>query len=494
MTIHRTIHRTVLSILTFLLAVQTLSSQVEPGSTLSLEQCRRLALSNNKLLRRTQHQIEAAGYDRSQAFAAYLPSIDFEGAYAYNQKEISMFSSDQLLPIKNFDPQKGSYEFALVTNPATGQPVMVDGKPVPQQVAFLPKDALTYNIHNVFFGAVTLTQPVFMGGKIVAMNKIASLAEDLARARRDSQAQDVVYAVDAAYWQIVSLHAKHELAVSYVNLLDTLSHNVEAMLREGVATQRDLLTVNVRLNSAKVDLLKVKNGLELSRMALSHLCGIPIHTPYLLADENADAIAQVAELPAAPVDIDEVYQRRDDLRQLRLAVDILGQKEKVARADMLPSLALVGAYSFSNPNLFNGFSRRFGGAFSVGAVLKVPIWHWGANYNKVRSARAQTAAMRMQLEDARELVDLQVQQATYKTSEAYETLRATRANLSEADENLRCADLGFRDGVMTVDNVMEAQTAWLKAHSEDIDARIDLYLCNVYLSKVLGTLSTSEIR
>ena len=160
---------------------------------------------------------------------------------------------------------------------------------------------------------------------------------------------------------------------------------------------------------------------------------------------------------------------------------------------MLPTLALVGAYSFSNPNVFDGFKNRFAGAFSVGAMLKVPLWHWGGNYNKLRAAKAETEALKMELENAREMIDLQVSQAGFKADEAVKTCRMTASNLAEADENLRCASLGFKDGVMTVDDVMEAQTGWLKAHSEDIDARIDLYLCDVYLSKVLGTLSTPSL-
>lgn len=119
----------------------------------------------------------------------------------------------------------------------------------------------------------------------------------------------------------------------------------------------------------------------------------------------------------------------------------------------------------------------------------MPIWHWGGNYNKYRAAKAQTLAAQLELDNAKDLVDLQVNQASFKAQEAFKTYRMTESNLEEADENLRCADVGFRDGVMTIDNVMEAQTAWLKAHSENIDARIDIYLCDVYLSKVLGQLT-----
>ena len=94
----------------------------------------------------------------------------------------------------------------------------------------------------------------------------------------------------------------------------------------------------------------------------------------------------------------------------------------------------------------------------------------------------------LELEEAKEKIELQVSQASYKTAEAAKTLRTTESNLSKADENLRQAQLGYKEGVMTLDNVMAAQTAWLKANSENIDAEIDVQLCNVYLSKVTGTL------
>lgn len=382
------------------------TATVPEGSVLSLEQCREMALSNNKNLRKSAQQIKVAGYEKDQAFAAYLPALDFAGGYMYNQKGVSVFGSDQLLPVKTFNLEKQDYEFGLVKNPVTGEPVLVDGKPIPEQMAYLPKEALSYDLHNVFFGAVTLTQPIFMGGKIVAMNKITGYAEDLARAMHDNTAQDVVYAVDAAYWQVVSLKAKQKLAVSYVNLLDTLSRNVSLMVEQGVATKRDQLTVDVKLNSAQVDLTKVDNGLVLSRMALAQVCGLPVHSVFSLADEDADAITATAPI-AKSYNMQEVYASREDLRALELGVKIYKEKENVARSSMMPNLALVGSYSFSNPNMFNGFEKKFSGMFSVGAMLTVPIWHWGGNYNKVRAAKAQTVAARLELDNAKELVDLQ---------------------------------------------------------------------------------------
>mgnify|MGYP002605078039 CR=1 FL=1 len=454
----------------------------------SLDSCRSMALSSNKQLMMTRRAIDKAHYQKEEAFAAYLPAIDFNGGYIYNQREVSIFDSDQLLPTKTFNPATGTYDFNIVTNPATGAPIKTpDGQFIPSTVALIPKEAMTYNIHNVFFGAITLTQPVFMGGKIVAMNRITRDAELLARQLHNNEVEDVIYAVDAAYWQVVSLKAKYRLATSYVDMLDSLSRNIHLMFDQGVVTKADVLSVDVKLNSARVDLTKVENGLVLSRMALAQVCGLPVNTVFPLADEDRELAGNI-DCPVPVYDMNEVYARRPDLEALRLGVQIAGHKKSLARSAMLPTVAVVGAYSFSNPNMFNGFKRRFNGAFSVGATVSIPLWHWGGNYNKYRAAAVDESVMQLQLEDARTMVDLQVRQAAFKTTEAYKTYNTTCDNLARADENLRCATLAFAEGMATTELVLEAQTAWLKAHSEQIDAMIDVRLCDVYLSKCLGTL------
>lgn len=464
------------------------SAPVSTAETYSLDSCRAMALSNNKELMVKAERVRQAGYQRKQAFAAYLPALDFAGGYTYNQKKLSLFDSDQLLPTKSFNLATQSYEFNVVTNPITHQPVTTpDGTPIPSEVALIPREAMEFDIHNVFFGAVTLTQPIYMGGKIVAMNRLAKIQEEANRMLQENESQNVIYAVDAAYWTVVSLNAKYRLAKSYVNLLDTLDRNVKLMLDQGVATRSDLLSVDVKLNEANVDLLKVENGLSLSRMALAQICGLPVHSDINVADEGVAQAIPSAEI-ATRYNMEEVYSRRPDLRALEMASEATVQQKRVALSEMLPNIALIGSYSFTNPNMFDGFKNRFGGAFSVGVMVKIPLWHWGGNYNGYRAARSAETISKIQVADAREKIDLQVSQAAYKAQEAVKTYLATESNLAKAQENLRTATLGFREGVITTDDVMAAQTAWLKAHSENIDAMIDVKLCDVYLSKVLGTL------
>ncbi|MBQ7854447.1 MAG: TolC family protein [Muribaculaceae bacterium] len=466
-----------------------IESVIQIQGAVSLDSCRAMALRNNKQMLINATRIEGAEYQREVARAAYFPSIDFVGGYTYNQKELSIFDSDQMLPVKTFNPATGSYEFTIAKNPITGEPITSpDGRPVPQEVALIPKEAMTYNTHNLFFGALTLTQPVYMGGKIKALNRITEYSTQMAEMQHQRDAEDIIYNVDVAYWQVVSLDAKERLAESYVSLLDTLSRNVKAMWREGVATRSDTLMVRVKLNQAQVDLSKVKDMLSLSRMALAQLCGLPIDSPLRLVDENRQDILSATPLLPQGYDLQQVYDRRNDMRQLELGAKMAQQQSKIEFASMLPNVALIGAYTFSNPNMFNGFKRNFDGNFSVGVMVTVPLWHSGGNYYKYKAAQTNETIMQLNIADAKDKIALQVRQASFKAQEAVKTYKMTLENLASAKENLRQAQIGFREGVMTIDNVMEAQTAWLKANSECLDAQIEVQLCNTYLLKVLGLL------
>lgn len=474
--------RTLLSITAIITAVAGYAQ-----STVSIDSCRSMALHNNKAIRIAEENIRGAGYLKDAAKAAYLPGIDFSGGYAFNQHQIALLGEDAKLPTMSFDPKTMSYNYNLLTG-ADGKPVMnpATGQPIPSEVAVIPKEAMTYDTHNVFFGAFTLLQPIYLGGSIRALNQIAKHGESMARSLKQVAEQDVLLNVDEAYWQVVSLVEKRNLAQSFVNLVDSLRSNVNDMLAEGVATKSDVLNVEVKYNEACIMLTKVDNGLSLSRMALAQICGLPVDTQMTLDDEASDNISTDMTMPSD--NMQDVYARRADLEVLRKGIDLLKSKEDLSLASMLPKVEAFGAYSFSNPNVIDGFKKKFGGGFSVGAMLTVPLWHWGGNYNKYRASKSQTAAQKLLLEDMEEKVSLQVSQARYSYNEAFKTYNMTQNNMKSAEENLSNAQYAFKEGVLTTDDVIAAQTAWLKAKSEVIDAQIGIRLCHTYLSKVTGTL------
>ena len=462
-------------------------SMVASSQVVTLDSCRHMALRNNKEIQQASLAIEKAGYQRKEAAAAYLPQFDLTAGYIYNSRKVSLIKEDQMLPTKSFNLQTGAYDYNLVIDPRTGAPLQLEnGQYVPATIALLPKSGLTYNIHNLMGGALTVTQPIYMGGKITAMNQITDLAQQLAHEMRESKVEEVIYNVDAAYWQVVSLCAKQKLARSYVELVQHLDDDVKAMVGEGVATRANQLAVDVKLNEANVDLTKVDNGVTLSRMLLAQLCGLPVNTMMTLADEGHDEL----NLSLAPsnFNLNEVYDKRHDVRSLVLATKIYDQQVKVARSEMMPKLAAVAALHATNPNSYDGFENRFGAAFSVGATLTMPLWHWGGLSNKVKAAQVDANVKRLELDDAKEKIELQVNQAMFRYQEAFKTWEATKANMAQAEENMRIANLAFKEGMGTLDEVLAAQTAWLKANSEKIDAEIDVQMTHEYLNKVMGNM------
>ena len=459
----------------------------------TLDSCRNMAINNNKQIRIDNEKIKAAGYEKKSAFANYLPGFDAVGGYMYNSKEISLLSDKQKEQLSNAGTNTLApiMQQIIAQHPELGPQLQQLGAGIINSVNGAGQslvNALRTNTTNMFGGAITLTQPIYMGGKIRAYNQITKYAEELAKTQKSTAVKDLVFQTDEIYWQVVSLVYKKKLAESYADLLDSLYQNVEAMIAEGVATQSDGLTVAVKQNEAQITLTKVSDGLSLSKMLLAQICGLPINMPYTLADEIEELHEENLPTPTNPINMDEVYANRSEIQSLTLATEIYKQKQKVALSAMLPNLALTGSYMFSNPNVFNSFEKRVDGFFNVGVMLKIPVFHWGKDFYKVKAAKTERNIALLNLEEAKEKIELQVNQATFKVNEANKKLIMTRKNMEKAEENLRNAQIGFEEGVLTTDNVLEAQTAWLQAQSEKIDAEIDVRLCEVYLSKAMGLM------
>ena len=478
----------------FLFFLLTTTFSLKSQGILSLDSCRALAIANNKELLISGEKINAAHYQNKAAFTNYLPNFSATGAYMRNQKEFSLLNSDQKAALSGLGnsisgPLQQAAQVIGQLHPELA-PVLsqLGGAIVPalNEAGSSIVDAFRTDTRNVYAGAITLTQPLYMGGKIRAYNKITKYAEELARQQHNSGMQEVILSTDQAYWQVISLVNKKKLAESYLKLLQKLDSDVEKMIAEGVATKADGLSVRVKVNEAEMTLTKVEDGLSLSRMLLCQLCGIDLSTPVVLADEDID------DIPLMPVttdfEVETAYANRPEIRSLELATKIYQQKINVTRSEHLPSLALMGNYMVTNPSVFNSFENKFKGMWNVGIMLQLPIWHWGEGLSKVKAAKAEARIAQYQLEDAKEKIELQVNQSAFKVNEAAKKLTMAKKNLEKADENLRYATLGFEEGVIAPSNVLEAHTAWLSAQSEKIDAQIDVKLTEIYLQKSLGTL------
>ena len=295
----------------------------------------------------------------------------------------------------------------------------------------------------------------------------------------------------------MALHSKKKLAEGYKTLVEKLESDVEQLVKEGMATKADLLSVKVKVNEAGVTLIQVNNGIELSRMNLCRICGLDMDEP-IDVEDNMDNKTSIADFDdnvdmsnqSADYMVQQAEGNRKELQALELQNKIYDEKIKLARAEYLPKVALMGGYLASNPSVFNSFERKMKGLWNVGITLNVPILTWGDRSYKVKAAKAEACMHRYETEEVKEKIELQVNQCRQKLQESQERYQTTLRSVDEAEENLRYANHGMKEGVITLSNVMEAQTAWLKAKSEWVNAQVDVRLANLYLKKAIGTINT----
>lgn len=471
---------------------------------LTLDECRQMAVENNNSLKTAQQKIKVAGYDRNIALANYFPKITATGTYMYTSRDWKLIDDDKAAVIQNAGTTLQNDVTNKMMQIMSDKDVMtkymtdaafkklIDGlqttdiatpiNAIGQHIT----DALTLDMHNLCGAVVSVQQPVFMGGKIVASNQMAKYAEELAQSQYDAEHAQVLADIEQAYWQIVSIAAKKNLAENYADLLRQMGKDVDALVAEGFATPSDALTIKVKMNEAEMLYTKATNGLALAKMLLCKECGLPLNSEITLADETLDAIPVPQMSPV--ISDEEVYAARPEIRSLDLAKKIYDKKVAVVRADGLPTVAVMANYAVTNPNVFNGFQNKFGGFFSAGVLVNVPIFHGTEAIQKTKKAKAEAALTQYRLDDAKEMISLQVAQLRQQEGEALEKLTMAESNLENAEENLRVATAGWNEGMIASNVVLQAQTAWLQAHSECIETGVELQMCSVNLAKAEGRL------
>ena len=469
--------------------------ELHAQQVLTLEQCREKALESNKGLKMSEEKKVETENLQKVALWQMLPKIGATGGYTWMEKNINLLSEEQKDRINNMGttvqnnldqsireetanlPIGGEFIGDLLTNILNNTDLSSSLNNIGHDIT----QGLETNTHNTTFGVVTLTQPIYLGGKLLALYKTASLLNHLSGIEYDKKKEETLIAVDEAYWQVLSVKHKKELAEKYAALLDTLNHNVEELVAAEMATKGDLAKVRVKYNEAQMSLTKATNGLALAKMLLAQRCGMPLDSDF----DISESIPTLALTQNQDIDMEEVWQNRREMQMLRISDSISQQGVRIAASSLKPNIAFTGGYLFSNPNLFNGFQNEWGGTFMAGVAVNVPILHPGGIYS-VKAAKAKRREISYQIEEAQEMIELQVNKIKYELELAYKKIDQAQSNLVQAEENLRLADESFKAGMCSSSDLMAAQTAWVSAKSDVLDAEIEIEMNSVYLKQAIG--------
>ena len=463
----------------FLLTAGTVLAQPQKRF-LTLEQCRIIALDSSAILRNAQLMEEKTELDRKAVITNFLPKFSGYGLYLWTSESFDYDFSGGALPV--YKNVYGNLVPDLMKDPA-GNIVYNNGIPVFNQYAVIPPMTLSVDLANTVTAGVSVTQPVFMGGKIISGYRMAALGTEMARLNSELKAEEVTVSVDEAYWLYVKTCKLLETAESLDSTVSEVYRFVEDAIDVGMATSTDLVKVEVQRNNAALALAKARNGKRLSMMNLCHILGLPLTTE-IEVDQSGFSLDSTAVPESIALDSDSI-ENRADYRLLAGQAELKRRNVDFVRSDFLPQLGVMASYGYSYGLKLMGETLLNQAGFTVMATLKVPIFAWGEGYLKIKSAKKEYEMARSELERLSGMMELERTKNSYAVSEAALQVRLAESSLKSAETNLKVCRDQYELGMETLVNVLEAQTQWSKCSSDYIEALADYKLsCTKYLKSI----------
>ncbi len=440
-----------------------LGSQLFAQNAMTLEECRKQAVEHNKELKKADYQRQEAVANQKTARAAYLPNVS-ASANAMYLPDVDGFS----IP-GGFLPTAASEEAAL------------NGEYTGLSNVWSPGMSLGLNNLSVLYGSVTLTQPVYVGGKIKNANKQADAGVQIYEHNYDLKYADIIEKTDQVYWNIASISANVKLAEKYIEMLSELEDQMNQMYELGLTPASEKLKVSVQKNEAELNLLKAKNGLKISKMYMNQILGQDLTTEI----EIVDSLSYDTKMMNLNNGIETALTNRDELGILQKQVEISKLDKKIALADFLPQVGISAGYSsYYVSDLVEDptFSPSFAGQITI------PIFHWGEGKHKQDAAKLKILQAQTELDNTNELISLEVQQVKIQIEEAYESIQIAKKNIKEAEESLDETKASFEVGLNTTTDVLNAQADWQGANSKLIEALAQFEVLQTSWQKVTGNL------
>lgn len=427
---HKLFIKGIMIISTLLLGVAA-SAQ---SKVLSLEECRKMALENNKKIISAQFQLDAAKANYEVSKTNALPTID-----------------------------------ASVTGVHLGEPF--DKSPLVPTTDFAN-------------ASLDVKQVIYAGGKIKLGKEASSKTVEVYQSQKAMTQTEVLLAVEKGYWQIVQAKEKVNLAGKYREMLKSLSQDLRNAVDAGLTYKNDLLRSEVNLNQAELNIIKANDALVLAKLNFSQIIGQHGDTNFAITDEVGGEFIALSKIPDA-----RAADNRPEIDMLKKAIEIEKIKTKIIKAEVKPQvgLQLSGFSSYGDNINFSNGNNDLTSYYST-ISFTMPVFDWGKNKKKVKEQNFKIQSKQAELEEQKELIDIEVQNAYLQLNQSVKKISLSANSLKQADENLRLANDRYKVGTIIGKDVLEAQVIWQDAYSNTIDAKVEYKVSVANYNKAIGEL------
>lgn len=412
-----------------LLGALTISFAIQASAQkelfLTQDECRKLALQRNEELQQASNALQQAKLDKDIAFSAYLPKLDGMVSGTYMFPDMDMMGME-------------------------------------------------LQMHGMYLAGISIMQPLYAGGKIIAGNKLARIGKESAAEKLRKTRMEVAAEADKTYWNYIAVRQKVRMLEAYQTQMDTLYRQVETAVKAGMGTDNELLRINAKRSEISYQLQKARNGADLCRMALCHTLGEPFDTHPV----PVDTLIRVT----APTRLDESIALRPELKLLQQQVAAREQQVKVARGDILPQIGLSAGYAYYGNIKLNGMTADAQGNYlpftqkmddGIGLVMasvSLPIFHWGEGLKKIKKAKLDLQNAQLDLQRNTRLLNIETRQAIQNLTDGYNLVQTAESGSDQAKENLRVMRDRYSNGLSTLTDLLDAQSQWQQAESNRIEA------------------------
>lgn len=408
--------------------------QAEAQNQYSLEDCKRIAIENNRKLKNSQLEIQALQQLKKEAFTNYFPSVGASGT--------------GILPK---DP--------LVSMNLAGMSLGV--------------------LDKGFQTGITVTQPIFAGGRIITGNKLADLSTEVSRFQAKLTENEVILNTESLYWQLLSLHEKERTLDIVDTQLDTLLKNVELSYKTGLITHNEVLKVKLKKNEVKSARINLENGIKLVKMSLCQQMGIDL----IEADQFKIKVSNIDNIESPMsyyVDHKSVLADRMESKLLDKNVEATKLQTKMKRGDYLPTVA-VGA-SYYGENIVDKW-RSNGVVF---ASVSIPLSGWWGGSHAIKRQKIQEQIALNNKIDTEEQLLLQMQNVKNELDNAHKQILLAKDGVEQSTENLRLNTNYYRVGTVTLTDVLDAQTLLQQNRDKYVESYTDYQKKRIEYLQVTG--------
>lgn len=395
-------------------------------SPLSLEQCRAMARKHNHAIQREALSIDLARETKKEALTNYFPKLSADAFYFRTNKPMI----------------EESFSLAL--------PAPLPSPP-PINVSLLDRG---------FVSRISALQPLFAGGRIITGNKLARLGVEVAELRYLKSQDELDAQTDKYYMQIVELEAERQTLQAMDSLVGQVRRDVEVAVKAGITSPNDLLRVQLRQDELASAQLRLEHGISTLRLLLAQHTGV----------SSASLILEpISTSPSSPLDIyvdaSMAVEGRVERQLLDKAVEAKRLEQTMELGKLLPSLGVGGSYSYSKL-ISDGRSNAL-----VYASLSVPLSDWWSGSHTLRRKKLERKQAELERSDAKEKMKIQIERAYMDVEEAYKQSILTEKSTKYAEEHLRMLREGYRSGLKTIADLLEAQALLQESQVKALKSR-----------------------